>query len=186
MAQQHRYPPQQYQQQQQQQPVVLPALSQAFDHRASTASDASYLMDSRRSSVDQRMNNNMGSLALNPYEANNVSTTSLASNLQQQRGITRGNGMLSPSARRTSGASSTPSGPRRAPAIQPLTRSQNMPNPMSSTPTKGFAWAFPDQDDQEGSSPDSSRQGSITTINTIDSNAYSVRQNRYEGERKDI
>jgi len=87
--------------------------------------------------------------------------------------------MISPNARRTSGASIP--GPRRAPAIQPLTRSQNMPNPMSSTPTKGFAWAFPDGDEQEGSSPDSSRAGSITTINTIDSNAYSMRQNRYEG-----
>jgi hypothetical protein len=164
-------------------PVLLPALNQPYDHRGSTVSmDAgnSYL-DSRRSSVDNRMSNNMGHLGLQgtPYESNNVSTTSLASNLQQQRGIPRASNGYSPSSRRISGATQT-SLPRRAPAIAPViqsnVRQNGMPNPYSQNPTKGYAWAFPDdpnsQDMDEDDSPDSSRQGSIQTI---DSTAYSMR-----------
>jgi hypothetical protein len=182
--QQMRFPPLQ----QPSPPVVLPALSQAFDHRGSTASmdpHTSYL-DSRRSSVDSHMNNNMGHLVLGhgtPYESNNQSTASLVSTLQQQRGIpqARTNG-LPASVRRSSAAQG--SGPRRAPAIQPSSRGGGgMPNPLSSEPTRGFAWAFPDQADptemdEDSDSANSSRQGSIaaTSIHTIDSVAHSIRQ----------
>jgi hypothetical protein len=165
-------------------PVLLPALNQPYDHRGSISMDAgnSYL-DSRRSSVDNRMSSNMGHLALQqgtPYESNNVSTTSLASNLQHQRGIPRTTNGYSPSSRRISGATQT-SLPRRAPAIapviQPNVRANGAPNPHSQNPTRGYAWAFPDdpsqQDMDEDDSPDSSRQGSIATI---DSTAYSMRQ----------
>jgi len=181
--QQMRFPPLQ----QPSPPVVLPALSQAFDHRGSTASmdPQTSFLDSRRSSIDSHMNNNMGHLVLGhgtPYESNNQSTASLVSNLQQQRGIpqSRTNG-LPPSVRRTSAAQSV--GPRRAPAIQPSNRGGGMPNPLSSEPTRGFAWAFPDQADptemdEDSDSANSSRQGSIaaTSIHTIDSVAHSVRQ----------
>lgn len=137
------------------------------------------------------MNVNMGHLALNnasPYETTNASQTSLASSLQQQRGIaplpSKSNGMspLSPMGRRNS-RNSQPA-PRRAPPIISNPRLGGMPDPTASTPTKGYPWAFPDEPDDDmgdNSSPDSSRQNSVTasSINTMDSAAYSMRQSRY-------
>lgn len=129
----------------------------------------------------------MGSLALHnptsPYESNNASQTSLASNLQQQRGIhtpgqIRMNGSqhtASPTGRRpmTRGAP-----PKVAPAIMPPRKAgQGAPNPFSDQPTKGFAWAFPErklpgsleeEDELALSSPTSSRQGSFVSSNVHD------------------
>lgn len=72
--------------------------------------------------------------------------------------------------------------PRRAPVIQPNPRSTGMPNPLSSTPTKGYAWAFPDEkvppidrdDDFDDMSAASSRQGSMvaSSLHTTDSNHF--------------
>lgn len=134
----------------------------------------------------------MGHLAINPvspYESTNPSQASLVSSLHQQRGMNTsiqprisGTG-LSPTCRRplTRGGQ-TPA--RRAPPIIANSRSGGMPDPMASTPTKGFAWAFPDKPDDDmlsDTSPESSRRGSLTasSIHTIDSVAYSARLGRY-------
>jgi len=138
------------------------------------------------------MNVNMGHLAIHPtspYESTNPSQVSLVSSLHQQRGMhtsiqPRNSGAgLSPTCRRpgTRGGQ-TPA--RRAPPIIANPRSGGMPDPMASTPTKGFAWAFPDKPDDEmlsDTSPESSRQGSLTasSIHTMDSAAYSTRLGRY-------
>jgi hypothetical protein len=115
-----------------------------------------------------------------PYESQNVSRASLVSNLQQQRGITadaRPNGAspLSPLGPRNGPRAP----PRRAPIINPNPRSvSGMPDPMAAAPTKGYAWAFPDQpehDDRRHSSSDASsvgpsmpsRQNSFATNSSI-------------------
>jgi hypothetical protein len=128
---------------------ALPSLNQGFDNRLSV--DASSHFDSRRSSVDSRMNVGMNGLALtspsSPYDSQNASRVSLVSNLQHQRGIPadlRPNGAspLSPLGRNGGPRISQP--PRRAPVINPNPRSvSGMPDPMAQAPTKGYAWAFP-------------------------------------------
>lgn len=128
----------------------------------------------------------MSHLGLNnpasPYESTNASQASIASSLQQQRGIQtpvqgKMNGtssQLSPIARRPMNKAGRP--PVRAPPIVAPSRSVGMPDPTASSPTKGFAWAFPDKpdDDMDGSSPDSSRHGSFaaSSVHTLESNAY--------------
>lgn len=122
-----------------------------------------------------------------PYESTNASQTSLASSLQQQRGI------QTPGQPRMNGNSSNLSAfsplvgrsltgrsgliPRRqAPPIAPPgSRAGAITNPNANTPTKGQAWAFPehpdpDDDDNMGlSSPASSRQGSFASSHVHDS-----------------
>ncbi|KAF2109479.1 hypothetical protein BDV96DRAFT_615804 [Lophiotrema nucula] len=140
---------------------ALPSLNQGFDNRLSI--EASSTFDSRRSSVDSRMNAGMTHLAISPsspYDSQNASRVSLVSNLQQQRGITtadqRPNGAtpLSPLGPRAGARANHP--PRRAPVINPNPRSvSGMPDPMAAAPTKGYAWAFPaefEPDDRRGSS----------------------------------
>ena len=133
----------------------------------------------------------MGGLAItpssSPYENNNASHTtsqaSIGSNLQQTRTPphgthvphlhTRSNGPI-PRRPVTSGGAQPP---RRAPPITANPRSGGMPNPNASTPTKGFAWAFPEHPDKEDGdddlSPEPSRQGSLaSSSNTMDSSSY--------------
>lgn len=66
--------------------------------------------------------------------------------------------------------------PRRAPPITSNPRSGNAPNPMASTPTKGFAWAFPEHPEKEDmdddASIDSSRQPSLASSNTVGSSQF--------------
>ncbi|KAL1633171.1 hypothetical protein SLS56_003034 [Neofusicoccum ribis] len=176
-------------------PQALPPFNHAFDNRQSLDASSSYL-DSRRSSVDSRMNSGMNHLAISPsspYESQNTSRVSLVSSLQQQRGITgeqRQNGggpPLSPLGPRDSIRANQ--APRRAPVINPNPRSvSGMPDPMAAAPTKGFPWAFPDQEDPDerrgSSSGDSSierstrsipsRQNSFAT--SINSSIYAVDQ----------
>ncbi|KAI1515636.1 hlh transcription factor [Pyrenophora tritici-repentis] len=130
---------------------ALPSLNHGFDNRLSI--DAGSHFDSRRSSVDSRVNVGMGHLSLHPqspYDSQNPSRVSLVSNLQQQRGIANpevrpnGTSPLSPS--RSGSRAQHP--PRRAPVITPNPRSvSGMPDPTASAPTPGFPWAFPDQPD---------------------------------------
>ncbi|KAF2277518.1 uncharacterized protein EI97DRAFT_296255 [Westerdykella ornata] len=163
------------------QPSVVPSFRSEFDNRLSV--ESSLHEDSRRSSVDSRFN---GLAISTPYDSQNASRASLVSNLQQQRGITnpdqRPNGPspLSPLSPRAGARVSQP--PRRAPVINPNPRSvSGMPDPMAASPTKGYAWAFPDDDRRVSSSGEScaghpmSRQNSLaasisSSIFTIDSN----------------
>ncbi|KAL1393567.1 hypothetical protein HDK64DRAFT_8207 [Phyllosticta capitalensis] len=185
----------------QQQPS-LPSFNHTFENRQSLDASSAHF-ESRRSSVDSRMNAGMSHLAISPsspYESQNASRVSLVSTLQQQRGITndqRPNGgppPLSPLGPRTSLRSNQP--PRRAPVINPNPRSvSGMPDPMAAAPTKGFPWAFPDAepDDRRGSSSgDSSierstrsipsRQNSFAT--SINSSIYNVDAQLPPGQKR--
>ncbi|KAH7123923.1 hypothetical protein B0J11DRAFT_325515 [Dendryphion nanum] len=148
-------------------PNALPSLNQGFDNRLSIESSSHF--DSRRSSVDSRMNAGMNHLAISPsspYDSQNTSRVSLVSSLQQQRGITvaepRSNGMspLSPLGPRAGPRVNHP--PRRAPVINPNPRSvSGMPDPMAAAPTKGFAWAFPAEFEPEERRGSSSGESSV-------------------------
>lgn len=175
-------------------------INQSFDSGGRGSIDASSqsYIDSRRSSVESRMNANMNHMSINaqtPYDSNNISQVSLVSNLARERGIIprpNGSSPLSPMGlRRPSQTSSHAPITRRAPAILANPRT-GMPNPTASTPTRGYPWAFPDdvdpndRDDMDGSdSPGSSRQDSLvaSSINTLDSTAYSARARYGDGRR---
>lgn len=181
------------------QPNALPSLNQGFDNRLSV--DAGSHIDSRRSSVDSRMNVGMGHLSLHPqspYESQNASRVSLVSNLQQQRGIanpeSRPNGTSPLSPNRNGPRANQP--PRRAPVITPNPRSvSGMPDPTASAPTKGYAWAFPaddfDHEDKRASSSGESsidrsnvpsRQNSIAT--SINSSIYTTDSRLPQGSQR--
>lgn len=113
-----------------------------------------------------------------PYESTNASQTSLASSLQQQRGIqtpgqprltgSSSHSVFSPLTNRPLTGRSEIVPRRQAPPIAPPgSRAGVVTNPNANTPTKGQAWAFPehpdpdDDDDMGLSSPASSRQGSF-------------------------
>jgi len=149
------------------------------DHRLSV--DASSQFESRRSSVDSRMNAGMTQLNIaspsSPYESQNPSRVSLVSNLQHQRGIPgeqrlNGTSPLSPLGRNAAPRIIHP--PKRAPVINPNPRSvSGMPDPMAAAPTKGFAWAFPGDD-----YPMERRQSS-SGESSVDRSNVPSRQNSY-------
>lgn len=149
----------------------------SYDQQQRGSLDAHPSLDSRRSSVDSRMNMGMGHLAISPsspYDSQNASRVSLVSNLQQQRGITdqRNNGApVSPIGSRAGLRPNTQ--PRRAPVIPANPRAvSGMPDPRAAEPTKGFPWAFPD------SMPSENRRGSRSSESSGDNDRVS-RQNSY-------
>lgn len=168
----------------------------AFDNRQSIQSiDAVSLHESRRSSVDSRVNLGMGHLQItpsSPYQEQNASRTSLVSSLQQQRGITS-------DANRLSGGPLSPLGsrmgpraqaaPRRAPVISPNPRSvTGMPNPTAAAPTKGYAWAFPDENDENRESSDSASERMPSRANSfaasVNSSIYTIDSQLPPGQRR--
>lgn len=158
---------------------ALPSLNQGFDNRLSIESSQ---FDSRRSSVDSRMNAGMTHLTISPsspYDSQNASRVSLVSNLQQQRGITvpdqRPNGAspLSPLGPRAAPRVNAP--PRRAPVITPNPRSvSGMPDPMAAAPTKGFAWAFPAELEPDERRRSSSGESSVERSMPSRQNSYAA------------
>ncbi|KAI3401696.1 hypothetical protein diail_9360 [Diaporthe ilicicola] len=109
---------------------------------------------SRRESVDSRMNQDFGGMRLgaSPYASNNHSTTSIQNTLQQQRNPRTG-GMESLSVHRISNGyqPSTERNPIDG-AIKVVRTAPTITGPTTGTiaraaePTKGQAWAFPEEE----------------------------------------
>ena len=146
---------------------------------------------SRRESVDSRMNQGFNEMRLgnSPYASHNPSTTSLQSTLQQQRNPRPGFDTLAvhrisngyqPSAERT------PDGhlknPRTAPAITGPAIGQIA---RAAEPTKGQAWAFPEEEIHRLPSRDSlidSRRSSVA--DSLASSQFTTESRLPPGQRR--
>jgi len=186
-------------QHQQQGNAVLPSINQAFDPANTNRSGADpYIVDSRRSSIDSRMQSNFSNMGIHnptsPYESQNQSQISLAASLRRPNGQPP----MSPlSGRNSMGGGSLRShhAPRIAPPIVSNVRVPGAPDPTAAKPTQGFPWAFPDmpipeeQQRRGSSSDDSSVRQSVSRQNSyaassIRSSIFSMDSTLPPGQRR--
>lgn len=163
----------------------LPVINQGLHDPGNRDSGASF--DSRRSSVDSRMNQGFGNLYINrdpnsPYESANNSQVSLAASLRRPLGAP-----MSPLSGRASVRRQAP--PRVAPPIMPMGRAPGQPDPTAAKPTQGYAWAFPDtatvderRDSESGDSDDGMSRRNSQAASSIRSSIFST-ESRTAGQR---
>lgn len=143
----------------------------------------------RRESVDSRMNQGFSSMQLgnSPYASNNQSTTSIQNTLHSQRNPRPGMDTLSvhrisngyqPSSDRNPEAKTVRTAPTiTGPATSHIAR--------AAEPTKGQAWAFPEEEIQRVGPPslyDESRRSSITE--SIASSQFTTESRLPAGQRR--